>query len=72
MTSAATRRDLDWLKTCNLTVLTQAEAAEVLGVDPRTVSRAISNGELPAIRIGRRVLIPRLRLLALLDPSTTA
>jgi hypothetical protein len=30
----------------------------------RTVTRAIENGELPALRLGRRVLIPRLPLLA--------
>jgi excisionase family DNA binding protein len=32
----------------------------------RTVSRAIGNGELPALRLGRRVLIPRVPLLAVL------
>jgi hypothetical protein len=30
------------------------------------VTRAIENGELPALRLGRRVLIPRLPLLAAL------
>ncbi len=47
-------------------VVTVAQAACVLGVDVRTVSRAIVNGELPALRLGRRVLIPRLPLLAAL------
>jgi len=51
--------------------VTVRETALVLGVDQRTITRAIAAGELPALRIGRRVLIPRLRLVALLtDPDT--
>ena len=46
--------------------MTVAQAAAVFGVDVRTVTRAIDNGELPALRLGRRVLIPRLPLLAAL------
>jgi excisionase family DNA binding protein len=40
--------------------VTVTQAASVFGVDVRTVARAIRNGELPAVRLGRRVLIPRL------------
>ena len=47
-------------------VVTVAQAASVFGVDVRTVTRAIENGELPVVRLGRRVLIPRLPLLAIL------
>ena len=47
-------------------VVTVAQAASVFGVDVRTVTRAIVNGELPALRLGRRVLIPRLPLLVAL------
>ena len=47
-------------------VVTVAQAAAVLGVDVRTVTRAIENAELPALRLGRRVLIPRLLLLTAL------
>ena len=46
--------------------MTVAQAASVFGVDVRTVARAIENGELPAVHLGRRVLIPRLPLLAIL------
>lgn len=38
----------------------------VAGVDVRTVARAMENGEPPAARLGRRVLIPRLPLSAVL------
>lgn len=47
--------------------LTRAEVASLFGVDPRTVTRAIAQGELPCVKLGNRVLIPRERLLALLD-----
>lgn len=40
-------------------------AAAVLKLDPRTVSKGIADGTIPSIRIGKRVLIPRERFLAL-------
>ncbi|WP_448639707.1 helix-turn-helix domain-containing protein [Geodermatophilus sp. URMC 63] len=58
--------DLDELRISRAAVVTVAQAASVFGVDVRTVARAIKNGELPAVRLGRRVLIPRLPLLAVL------
>lgn len=39
--------------------LTQTQVAAVLQVDRRTVGRAITEGTLPSVRFGRRVLIPR-------------
>lgn len=42
-------------------------AADVLGVDPRTVTAGIADGTIPSIRVGRRVLIPRAKFLALFD-----
>jgi len=58
--------DLEELRVSRAAVVTIAQAAAVFGVDVRTVTRAIENGELPALRLGRRVLIPRLPLLAAL------
>jgi excisionase family DNA binding protein len=58
--------DLDELRISRAAVVTVAQAASIFGVDVRTVARAIENGELPAVRLGRRVLIPRLPLLAVL------
>lgn len=55
--------NLDDLMKSSAAVVTIAEAAELLGVDVRTVSRAMNNGDLPALRVGRRLLIPRLPLL---------
>ena len=58
--------NLDDLRTSRSAVVTVSQAASVFGVDMRTVTRAIENGELQAVRLGRRVLIPRLPLLAAL------
>lgn len=40
-------------------VMTRTEAAELLQVDPRLISRGISEGKIPHLRLGRRVLILR-------------
>jgi excisionase family DNA binding protein len=38
--------------------ISPAEAADALGCDPRTVSRAIAAGTVPAVPMGRRKFIP--------------
>jgi excisionase family DNA binding protein len=48
------------------------EAAKLLGVGRTTAYLAVARGELPCIRIGRRVVVPRAaleRLLAGGDPA---
>lgn len=47
-----------------------SEASEVLGISRRSAYRAATRGDLPAIRIGRRLLVPTSRLLELLGMST--
>lgn len=47
------------LRATDREVLNRAEVANLLKVDPRTVDKAISEGSLDAIRLGRRILIPR-------------
>ena len=47
--------------------LTVAEAAELLGVSPWLVQRQVASGVLPAARLGRRIVISRVRLLAWLE-----
>lgn len=49
--SASERLDGRWF-------VSVAEVAEVLGVDPRTVRRAIEAGEVPAVRVGQRYRVP--------------
>jgi excisionase family DNA binding protein len=38
--------------------LTVSEAAELLGVDGRTVRRAIQGGQVPAVRVGTALRVP--------------
>jgi excisionase family DNA binding protein len=46
-------------------VLTIAEAAEVLGISRAFAYELCARGELPVIRLGRRRLVPKQALLAL-------
>lgn len=48
-------------------VITRAEAAATLGVDPRMVTAGIENGSIPSVKLGRRVVIPREKCLRLFD-----
>jgi excisionase family DNA binding protein len=47
------------------------EAAELLGIHPMTVYDLVNRGELPAARLGRKVLIDRVRLEAQLEAQAT-
>ena len=51
-------------RTTDREVLNRAEVAALLTVDPRTVDQAIDEGTIAAVRLGRRVLIPRRPFLA--------
>ncbi|MBI2851738.1 MAG: helix-turn-helix domain-containing protein [Chloroflexi bacterium] len=42
--------------------LSIAEAAQVLGISRNSCYLAVKTGELPSIKIGSRILIPRLSL----------
>jgi excisionase family DNA binding protein len=46
--------NLDDLRASRSAVVTVAQAALIFGVDVRTVTRAIQNGELPSLRLGRQ------------------
>jgi excisionase family DNA binding protein len=55
------RTILGWhdLRTSDRVALTPTEVARLLGVDRRTISRAIEDGDLPGVRIGRKIVISR-------------
>ena len=57
--------------TVDRVTMTVEEAAAALGISRNTAFRAVKAGDLPSIRIGRRILVPRDRLLRLLDASTS-
>lgn len=56
--------------------LTVEQAANLLGISRHAGYQAARTGELPALRIGRRLIVPTARLLALLGieqaPSSDA
>lgn len=49
-----------------------AEAAEALGISTPAAYAAIRRGELPHLRIGRRIVVPKLALLRLLGEVPAA
>ena len=58
---------LEKIRAMSSPTITRLHAAEALGCDPRTVTAGIEEGNIPAIRLGRRVVIPREKFLALFE-----
>ena len=52
--------------------LTVEQAARLLGISRGLAYQGVRDGSLPSIRIGRRVLVPTARLLALLGEEETS
>jgi excisionase family DNA binding protein len=50
--------------------LTVDEVAEILGLDRKTVYAAVNSGELPSLRVGRRILVPTSWLAARITPDS--
>lgn len=48
-------------------VMTVEEAAEVLGISRGLAYELVRRGELPALRLGRRLVVPRRRLIAMIE-----
>jgi excisionase family DNA binding protein len=46
------------------------EAANLVGISPNHAWRLVQTGELPSIRLGRRVLVPRSALVDLVERAT--
>jgi excisionase family DNA binding protein len=49
--------------------MTVPEAAQLLGLSESATYEAVSRGEIPAVKIGRRVLVKRDALLAMLTSA---
>lgn len=64
--------DMEDLRKRRSLVITRKEAAEALGVDPRTITTSINEGTIPSVRLGRRVVIPREKFLALFATTPRA
>ena len=52
--------------------LTVEETAELLGISRGLAFQAVARGDIPSIRIGRRILVPVDRLRTLLQGSSAA
>lgn len=52
--------------------LTVEEAGRLLGISRASAYQAARTGDLPTLRIGRRLLVPRARLMELLGESDDA
>jgi excisionase family DNA binding protein len=50
--------------------VTVDEAAQFLGISRRHAYNAVASGDIPSIRIGKRVLVPRRRLFELLEGAS--
>jgi excisionase family DNA binding protein len=47
--------------------VTVTQAAVMLGISRTSAYERVRRGEIPAVRLGRRLLVPKARLLAMLD-----
>ena len=52
-----------------LDVMTVEEVQKGLGLSRNGVYEAIRRGEIPSVRIGRRIIIPRAAYLKMLEPK---
>ena len=52
--------------------LTVTEVAEALGISRMSAYAAVRTGVIPSVRIGRRVLVPRVALDRLVETATAA
>ena len=55
-------------------ILTVEQTAKLLGISRGLAFAAVRSGDIPSVRIGRRILVPRERLRQMLgfDPAATA
>lgn len=65
-TARRSRRDRHWLQHLHAETVCKSDAAEVLNIDPRTLTSVIDRGDLAVLRTPRKVLILRQSLLDLL------
>lgn len=52
--------------------VTVTQAAVMLGISRTSAYERVRRGEIPTVRLGRRLLVPKARLLAMLDGEPPA
>lgn len=55
-------KEVEDMKAVGALTMTVPEAAKVLGISKNSAYLAAERGEIPTIRVGRRVLVPRAAL----------
>lgn len=63
---------LDDLREWPFATVTMAQAADVYGISAQTYSDAFARGEVPGLKIGRRVVVPKEQLLELIERKNRA
>lgn len=53
----------------NRLVLTVSEVAQILGLSRNSAYQGVSRGEIPSVRVGKRILVPRIALEKMLDTA---
>jgi excisionase family DNA binding protein len=53
-------------------VLSVAEAGELLGLSRAFAYDLVARGELPVVRFGRRIVVPKAALIELLESATSS
>ena len=61
---------IDIMKDANRLTLSVEEAGKMLGLSRGLMYEAVRTGQIPSIRVGRRILIPRLALQRLLQDDS--
>jgi len=61
---------IDIIKDANRLTLSVEEAGKMLGLSRGLMYEAVRTGQIPSIRVGRRILIPRLALERLLQDDS--
>lgn len=58
---------LDQAKAMTSPALTRNQVAQLFGVDPRTVTVAAEQKQIPSVKFGRRLVFPRLPIIKFLE-----
>jgi len=56
----------------NSSVYTVDQVSEILGISRTSAYKAVHNGEIPSIRIGKRILVPKSGVLYIVNTTTAS
>ena len=56
----------------NSSVYTVDQVSEILGISRTSAYKAVHNGEIPSIRIGKRILVPKSEVQYIVNTTTAS